>query len=149
LAATFQEHQQHKMTNGQDEINTFLDNHFHEEFLGQEYLSRFNNREEAEAVFDADFEYRYNSDEGCNLDLWLIRSKCCFLTTMKICSAVVNNYDECGMKLEETAFENGGDGLLKLYIYFYLKDMWYGYVITELIPEYPYEEGEPELPPAQ
>ena len=137
------------MTNGQDEINEYLNKHFHEEFLGQEYLSQFNNQEEAEEGFDRDFEYIYNSDEGFNCDLGLIRSKCDFLTTMKICSAVVNNYDECDMKLEENAFEEGGDGLLKSYIYFYLRDVWYGYVITELIPEYPYEEEEPELPPAQ
>ena len=117
--------------------------------MGQEYLSQFNNQEEAEEGFDRDFEYRYNSDEGFNCDLGLIRSKCDFFPTMKICPAVVNNYDECDMKLEENPCEDGGDGLLKSYIYFYLRDVWYGYVITELIPEYPYEEEEPELPPAQ
>jgi len=136
-------------TNGQDEINTILNNHFHEEFLGQEYLSQFSNQEEAEEGFDGDFEYRYNSDEGFNIDLGYIRSKCDFLTTMKICSAVVCNYNEDGMRIEDNAFEEGGEGLLKKYIYFYMRDMWYGYVITELIPEYPYEEPEPELPPAQ
>ena len=136
------------MTNGQDEINTFLDNKFHEEFLGQEYLSRFNNQEDAEAVFEEDFEYRYNSDEGFNIDLGYIRSECDFLTTMKICEFVASQLDEYDFNLTEADFQDH-DKLLRKYIYFYMRDKWYGYVITELIPEHPYEEPEPELPPAQ
>ena len=110
------------MTNGQDEINEYLNKHFHEEFLGQEYLSQFNNQEDAEEVFDKDFEYRYNSDEGFNIDLGYIRSKCDFLTTMKI----IGDFQD-------------HDKILKKYIYFYLREEWYGYMITELIPEHPYE----------
>ena len=137
------------MTNNQDEINTFLDLHFHEEFLGQEYLSRFNNQEDAEAVFDDDFEYRYNSDEGFNIDLGYIRSKCDFLTTMKICEFVASQMDEFDdFNLTEADFQDP-DKLLRKYIYFYMRDKWYGYMITELTPEYPYEESDPELPPAQ
>ena len=140
------------MTNNQDEINTFLDLHFHEEFLGQEYLSRFNNQEDAEAGFDVDFEYRYNSDEGFNIDLGYIRSKCDFLTTMKICEFVVSQLSDPLLEdfnLTEADYQDGGDKLLRKYIYFYMRDKWYGYMITELTPEYPYEESDPELPPAQ
>lgn len=135
------------MTNGQDEINEYLNKHFYEEFLRPEYLSQFNNKEEAEEVFHEDFEYRYNDDEGFTCDLAYIKGHCDFLTTMKICEFVASNYDECDMKLCEHKFECGGDGLLKAYIYFYQKDCWYDFMI-EHIAEYDYEV-EPELPPAQ
>tara|TARA_R100000773_G_C4127655_1_gene60016 strand:+ start:22 stop:513 length:492 start_codon:yes stop_codon:yes gene_type:complete len=139
----------HKMTNGQHEINHYISRHFCEEFLEEEYLSQFNNQDDAREGFDRDFEYRYNSDEGFDCDLGHIRSECDFLTTMKICEAVVCNYNEDGMRIEDNAFEEGGEGLLKMYIYFYLKDCWYDYMM-ERITEYPFEEEpEPELPPAQ
>jgi len=135
------------MTNGQDEINEYLNKHFHEEFLRPEYLSQFNNQEEAEEVFHEDFEYRYNDDEGFNCDLAYIKGHCDFLTTMNICNFVADAYDEYDMKLEKDKFKDGGDGLLKAYIYFYLQEKWYGFMM-EHIAEYVYEV-EPELPPAQ
>jgi len=137
------------MTNGQDEINEYLNKHFHEEFLKPEYLSQFNNKEEAEYGFHEDFELSYNDDEGFTCDLAYIKGHCDFLTTMNICNFVADAYDEYDMKLEKDKFKDGGDGLLKAYIYFYLQEKWHGYVITDLIPIYPYKKPEPELPPAQ
>ena len=143
------------MTNEQDEINEYIRGHFHEEFLGQEYLSQFNNQRQAEEGFERDFEYRYNSDEGFNLNLNFIRFNCDFLTTINICGFVADAYDEYDMKLKRDKFKNGGDGLLKAYIYFYLRVEFYDYMMSQLIPEGVYEEEEPEeepeneLPPAQ
>ena len=150
---TSQEHQLNKMTNGQNEINEYLNKHFHEEF-DYNYLSRFDNQEEAKEIFETDFEYRYNGAgtlDGSNLDLCLIRSKCDFLTTMKICEFVVDTYEDCGQAAEKNDFEEGGEILLKMYAYFYLRNKCYDFMINEIIPEHPYEEQEPdpEIPPAQ
>ena len=136
------------MTHELDEINDFINRHFCKEFLEQD-LSRFNNQEDAEANFDTEFEHRYNTDEGCNIDLWPIRRECDFLTTMKICEFVASKMDELGLNLTEAVFKDH-DKLLRKYIYFHLRKNYYPYMITTFIPAYPYEEEpEPELPPAQ
>ena len=134
------------MTKNLDKINTFLDNHFHEEFLSQEYLAQFDNQQEAKEVFEEDFEYRYNSDEGFNIDLNYIISKCNYLTTMKICEFVSEKYEEHGMSLETSLF-GLVDKILKTYIYFYMDEKHKNKFIQE-IEEYAFDD-EPEPEPSQ
>ena len=75
-------------------------------------------------VFSFKFEYDFNTnynDENDYVDLGEIKQLCSYNMVMKICEYVAEKYQEYGMDVEKSHFEDTNK-ILKSYIFFYIDD---------------------------
>lgn len=119
--------------NSLKEINTILDDHFHETFPSHPKLHHavcLAVKSGAISGFEEDFEDNYNSLTDY-VDLYEIKELCNFNKVMEICEYVAEKYEEYGMTFDKSYFEDN-DKILKAYIYFYMEENHKSRYINEI-----------------